>query len=411
MQADRWQQIESLFHQVLELAPNERVDFLATVCGGDTELRNEVESLLAVHQQGGGVLEVAASDLAADWSQANRRHSAETLPNSRTGSRTEKLKLQQLGPYQVVAKIGKGGMGDVYLAEDTRLRRKVALKLLPVELTNRKELLRRFELEALAASATNHPNIITIYEIGKIEETHFIAAEYVEGRTLRELVAERRLELSLALDVAVQVASALAAAHAAGVHHRDIKPENIMVRPDGLVKVLDFGLAKQAKTPSLPTSPGATTVVEVHTAPGMVMGTPQYLSPEQARGLEVDYRTDIFSLGVVLYEMLAGRAPFAADELIELMASIAHREPEPIKKLAPEIPARLEQIINRALRKDRQQRYQSANEFLVELKDLRQELEVETRLKQRKSSGWMKRLFGWGEKAESSSDGKAFGNR
>lgn len=405
MKVDRWRQIENLFHQAVELSPNERADFLATVCSGDAELRNEVESLLAVHQQGGGVLEDTASDLAADWSQANSQKASQQTSISRANSRTENLKLQRLGPYQVISKIGKGGMGDVYLAEDTRLRRKVALKLLPAELTNRKELLRRFELEALAASATNHPNIITIYEIGQLDGTHFIAAEYVEGGTLRQLIDNGRLPFTTALDVAGQIASALSAAHAAGTHHRDIKPENIMLRPDGLVKVLDFGLAKQAHTPSLLTSSNATTVVEVFTAPGMVMGTPQYMSPEQVRGLDVDYRTDIFSLGVVLYEMLAGRAPFVAEELIELMASIAHREPESIKKLAPEIPAKLEQIVNRALHKDRRQRYQSASDFLIELKDLKQELEIEARLKHRKSLNWIRRLFGWRAKNESNSDG------
>ena len=409
MHADRWRQIENLFHQVLELLPNERAAFLAAACGNDAGLRKEVESLLATHEQGGGVLEDTASDLAAEWAQVNRQFSQQ--PVSGTGSRTEKLKLERFGPYQVIAKIGKGGMGDVYLAEDTRLRRKVALKLLPVELTNRRDWLRRFELEALAASATNHPNIITIYEIGKTGETHFIAAEYVEGKTLRQMIDDQRLEVSTAMDVAIQVAGALAAAHAAGVHHRDIKPENIMVRPDGLVKVLDFGLAKQAKTPSLLTSSSATTVAEIYTAPGMVVGTPKYMSPEQARGLEADYRTDIFSLGVVLYEMLAGRAPFAGEELIEILASVAHREPEPLKKLAPEIPAGLEQIVSRALRKDREQRFQTAGEFQLELKDLKQELEIEARLKTRRSSGWIKRLRDWFGKTEPNADGKAVGDR
>ncbi|MDX2039631.1 MAG: serine/threonine-protein kinase [Acidobacteriota bacterium] len=389
MQADRWQKIETLFHQALEQQPRQRAAFLATACGTDQELLREVESLLATHQQDGGVLADTASDLAAEWAKVNQQFSQQ--PKS---SRTEKLKLQQFGPYQVVAKLGKGGMGDVYLAEDTRLRRKVALKLLPIELTTRKEWLRRFELEALAASATNHPNIITIYEIGKTDESHFIAAEYVEGKTLRQMIDAGRLEFSTAMDIAAQVASALSAAHAAGVYHRDIKPENIMVRPDGLAKVLDFGLAKQSKTPSLLTSSNATTVVEILTAPGTVVGTPQYMSPEQARGLAVDYRTDIFSLGVVLYEMLAGREAFTGDELIEVLASVAHREPESLKKLVPEIPHQLEKIVHRAMLKDRDRRFQTASELQLELKNLKQELELEARLKDRRGTSWIKRLFG-----------------
>jgi serine/threonine protein kinase len=389
MQADRWQKIEALFHQALEQSLQNRAVFLAAACGNDSELRKEVESLLATHQQGGGVLADTASDLAAEWAKVNQQFSP-----PQKSYRTEQLKLQQFGPYQVITKLGKGGMGDVYLAEDTRLRRKVALKLLPVELTNHKDWLRRFELEALAASATNHPNIITIYDIGKTDGAHFIAAEYVEGKTVRQMIDAGRLDASTAMDIAAQAAGALAAAHAAGVHHRDIKPENIMVRPDGLVKVLDFGLAKQAKTPSLVASSNATTVVEILTAPGMVVGTPQYMSPEQARGLTVDYRTDIFSLGSVLYEMLSGRAAFAGTELIEVMAAVAHREPEALNKLVPEIPAGLEQIVNHAMLKDRERRFQTAGELQLELKELKQELELEARVKERLGASWVKRLFG-----------------
>ncbi|MGH9801739.1 MAG: serine/threonine-protein kinase, partial [Blastocatellia bacterium] len=229
MQTDRWRQIETIFHQALALSPNERDLFLAVECGADVALRKEVESLLATHGQGGGVLEDPAVDLAAEWAQAGRK----------SQSRTDKLKQQAIGPYQILRKLGKGGMGEVYLAEDTRLRRKVALKLLPAEITNRKDRLRRFHIEARAASATNHPNIITVYEIGQVEEIHFLATEFVEGRTLRQLMTARELELGESLDIAIQIASALSAAHAAGIRHRDIKPENIMVRPDGLAKVLD----------------------------------------------------------------------------------------------------------------------------------------------------------------------------
>ncbi|MEK7830961.1 MAG: serine/threonine-protein kinase, partial [Acidobacteriota bacterium] len=361
MQTDRWQQIENLFHRALEHSAQERDLFLAMECAGDIGLRREVESLLATHGQGGGVLEAPATDLAAEWSQAGQQ----------SKGRTEKLKQQAIGPYRILSKLGKGGMGEVYLAEDTRLRRKVALKLLPAEITNRKDRLHRFKVEAQAASATNHPNIITIYEIGLADEIHFLATEFVEGQTLRKLLTSREPGLGELLDIAIQIAGALAAAHTAGVRHRDIKPENIMVRPDGLVKVLDFGLAKLDEPQKIMADSTATTFVDLNTAPGMVMGTAQYMSPEQARGQELDHRTDIFSLGIVLYEMVAGSAPFTGDEVIEVMAAIAHREPVALTKLAPKAPARLEQIVNRALQKDREQRYTTAADLQADLKELK----------------------------------------
>jgi serine/threonine protein kinase len=366
MQTDRWRQIENLFHQALERPPHERDLFLAMECGADAALRKEVESLLASQQKGGGVLEAPATDLAAEWSQASQQ----------SKGRTEKLKQQAIGPYQILSKLGKGGMGEVYLAEDNRLRRKVALKLLPAEITNRKEHLRRFKVEAQAASATNHPNIITIYEIGQAGEIHFLATEFVEGQTLRKLLTTRELEIVESLDIAIQVAGALAAAHSAGVRHRDIKPENIMIRPDGLVKVLDFGLAKLDEPRASMADSNATTFVEVNTTPGMVMGTAHYMSPEQTRGQSLDHRTDIFSLGIVLYEMATGDTPFTGDAVIEVMAAVAHHEPVALTKLAPKAPAGLEQIVNRALRKDREQRYQNAADFQANLKELKQELEI-----------------------------------
>jgi serine/threonine protein kinase len=379
-QGEQWQQLETLFHQALQRAPKDRMEFLDVACGGNKALRRELESLLATHEAGGSLLENPATDLAAEWAQANR-------PRPAPQNSQPELMPQTLGPYQILSQLGKGGMGEVYLAEDTRLRRKVALKLLPAEFTNRRERLRRFEMEALAASATNHPNIITIYEIGRIDATQFISTEFVEGKTLRWIMNNWRLELREVLDIAIQVASALAAAHTAGIRHRDIKPENIMVRPDGLVKVLDFGLAKLADPPTILTDANATTAAEINTQPGMVMGTAQYMSPEQARGLTVDHRTDIFSLGVVLYEMAAGRAPFGGDALIEVLAAIAHRIPTSLTTLAPEMPARLEQIVNRALSKDREQRYQQAAELLAELKDLKQDLELEAHLARVTASG------------------------
>ncbi|MDQ3666879.1 MAG: tetratricopeptide repeat-containing serine/threonine-protein kinase, partial [Acidobacteriota bacterium] len=263
-------------------------------------------------------------------------------------------------------------------AEDTRLERKVALKFLPALFTQDKRHLRRFEQEARAVAALSHPNVCTIHEVVETGAgRHCIVMEYVEGVTLRERIAEESMKVGEALDAAVQVASALSAAHAAGIVHRDIKPENIILRRDGYVKVLDFGLAKLTERKSAPLdSEGKTRVLELKTSPGMVMGTVAYMSPEQARGLPVDARTDLWSLGVVLYEMVAGRQPFDGATPTDVIISIAGREPEPLARCAPEVPIQLERIVNKALAKDREQRYQTAEDMLVDLKSLRHELEV-----------------------------------
>jgi serine/threonine-protein kinase len=362
---ERLRRIEELFHRALERAPNERAALLAETCAADEELRREVESLLAASEGGWSGMENAVAGLAAEW--------AEEQKPPAVGART-------LGPYQLLSLLGKGGMGEVHLAYDTRLGRKVALKLLPAEFTDHKDRLRRFEQEARAASALNHPNIITIYEIGQIDATHFIAAEFVEGQTLRRLMNSRQMRLRNALDAAVQVAGALAAAHAVGITHRDIKPENIMVRPDGLVKVLDFGLAKLTESRTMLAAHDALTAAEAQTEPGVVMGTAQYMSPEQARGQEVDGRADIFSLGVVLYEIIAGCPPFDGATTIDVLAAMLNREPAPPGRYNDAVPDELDRIVSQALRKDREDRYQSASELLADLKDLKQELELESRL-------------------------------
>ena len=285
-----------------------------------------------------------------------------------------------LGPYQILSLLGAGGMGEVYLAEDSRLGRKVALKLLPAEFTQDADRLRRFTNEAKAASALNHPNILTIYEIGQMEGIHFIAAEYVEGQTLRQHITPAGMELPVALDVAMQVASALAAAHAAGIVHRDIKPENVMLRPDSLVKVLDFGLAKLTARQVATPDPDAPTMVRDQTQPGIIMGTLAYMSPEQVRGLEVDARSDIFSLGVVAYEMIASRSPFEEATTSDVIAAILRSDPQPLIYYSPTLPAELQRIIGKALRKDREERYQGVKDLLLDLKNLKQELELEARL-------------------------------
>jgi eukaryotic-like serine/threonine-protein kinase len=283
--------------------------------------------------------------------------------------------------YEILSPLGKGGMGEVYLAEDTRLKRKVALKVLPHEFTSDSERLRRFEQEALTTSALNHPNIITIHEIGTINSTHYITTEFIEGETVRDRVHREKLSLISALDIMIQATSALAAAHEAGIIHRDIKPENIMLRRDGYVKVLDFGIAKLAeKAVSTVTDTEAPTLVQSTTNTGIVIGTASYMSPEQARGERVDARTDIFSLGVVLYEMVTERRPFGGATPIETIAAVLQSEPVPVKQHVPATPYELQRIINKALRKDRNERYQTVKDFSLDLQHLKRDLEVQAHL-------------------------------
>jgi serine/threonine protein kinase/tetratricopeptide (TPR) repeat protein len=285
----------------------------------------------------------------------------------------------KISHYRILEKLGAGGMGEVYLAEDMKLGRKVALKILSAEYTTNRDRLQRFEQEASAASALNHPNILTIHEVGVDEGHHFIATEYIDGITLRRKVAVTTLETREVLDIAVQVASALEEAHAAGIVHRDIKPDNIMVRRNGYVKVLDFGLAKltELSTDRSPSDGEASTRVLVQTDAGVVMGTSHYMSPEQARGKPVDLRSDIWSLGVVIYEMVAGRTPFQGETSTDVIVAITQKEPPPIARFAPNVPAELDWIVTKALRKDREERYQTIKELLTDLRRLKQRLEFE----------------------------------
>src|SRR2546425_1147446 len=367
MKAERWSMVERVYHGALERAAEERAAFLREACGGNEELRREVESLLAYEDRAKDFIENPALEVAGELMADGQ----------------SLVVGQALNHYTILGLLGAGGMGEVYLAEDTRLKRKVALKLLPAELTANSDRLRRFEQEAQAASALNHPNILTIYVIGQTESTHFITTEYIEGDTLRLRLAQA-LKLNEVLDICIQVASALSAAHQAGIIHRDIKPENIMLRRDGIVKVLDFGLAKLLAQPSTEIDTQAPT--RFKTDAGVVMGTASYMSPEQARGLAVDARTDIWSLGVVLYEMVAGCSPFAGSTSSEVLAAIlSEQEPQPLARYAREVPAELERIASKALRKNRDERYQTIQDLLLDLKDCKREQELQAQLKRRAS--------------------------
>jgi serine/threonine protein kinase/Tol biopolymer transport system component len=286
----------------------------------------------------------------------------------------------RLGPYEVLSQIGAGGMGEVWLATEVHLRRRVALKLLPSDLTGDPTRVTRFEQEARAASALSHPNVCVIHALGVTADgQHYIAMEYVEGQTLRQRLSTSRIALREALDIATQVGAALSAAHSAGIIHRDIKPENVMLRPDGLVKVLDFGLAKLVSTALDITGAGYTRTV-LETEAGVVLGTAAYMSPEQARSQEVDARTDMWSLGVTLYEMVAGRPPFSALSGTEVLAAILDREPAPLARFDPDTPAELQRIVAKALRKPREQRYQTVHDLLLDLQALREDLQVQARV-------------------------------
>ncbi len=291
------------------------------------------------------------------------------------------MELSTISRYRILEKLGSGGMGDVYLAEDMRLGRKVALKLLVEDLTENRERLGRFDQEAYAASALNHPNILTVYEMGDEGGRHFIAAEFIDGMTLRKRLATSPMDLSEVLSVAIQVADALEEAHAAGIIHRDIKPENIMIRRNGHVKVLDFGLAKLTeRTVVEETDTEAVTRALVQTDAGVVLGTSQYMSPEQARGKPIDARTDIWSLGVVLYEMATGHPPFTGETKTDVIVAIAKSDPQPLTRFTRNVPAELEWIVMKALRKNVEERYQTVKEFESDLKKLKQRLEFQTEL-------------------------------
>jgi serine/threonine protein kinase/Tfp pilus assembly protein PilF len=358
------EQVEEIFQTAIDLPPEQRADYLGKVCEDNGQMRSEVDALILAYEESGDFIERPAIEI-----------DAAVVAGSLGGA----LIGQTISHYRIIERLGEGGMGVVYLAQDTKLGRRIALKLLPARFTIDAERVHRFEQEARAASALNHPNIVTIHEIGQLDASHFIATEFIEGVTLREHLGAGRLKVDEALAVAAQVASALTAAHAARIIHRDIKPENIMLRSDGYVKVLDFGLAKLTLPRTSGVDTEAQTKTPIHTDPGIVMGTVNYMSPEQSRGQEVDARTDIWSLGVLLYEMLVGSTPFKGETPSHVIVSLLEKVPLPLPGSA-DVPADLERIVGKALHKNRDERYQTARELHLDLQNLKQDREVEARL-------------------------------
>jgi serine/threonine protein kinase/Tol biopolymer transport system component len=352
---DRWEEVERLFHAALGQDPAHRTEFLSRICT-DPDLLAEVNSLLEAHEKGGSLLDGPPDKLAAEFLEE-------------IDAQQESLVGSCFDHYEITGVLGEGGMGKVYLAQDSRLMRKVALKLLPAPHVQSLERLRRFAQEARVASALNHPNIITVYDYGQAFSSYYIATEYVEGRTLRSLIGGG-IDFRSAIEIGIQMASAFAAAHQAGIIHRDIKPENIMIRSDGLVKVLDFGLAKLSSQSESMTRLGDSPA----SVPGAVMGTFCYMSPEQARGKELDARTDIFSFGIVMYEMLAGRRPFDGETLPDLLSSLVGSDPPAISTYIPDAPPELDAILAAMLARDRDQRYQTFEDVLGDLISMKKRL-------------------------------------
>lgn len=373
MNQERWKFVEQIYYQALDLDQGGRDAFIREVCAADEDARREVEALIEAHERAGDFIIRPAFEAAAEAI-------AEKLNKVAPG--------QTLGHYKILDTLGAGGMGEVYLAQDSRLGRKVAIKMLPDALSPdalsmNSERLRRFRQEARAASATNHPNILTIHEVGEIDGANYIVTEFVDGETLRKRMQGERLPLDAALDIAIQVGSALEAAHEAGIAHRDIKPENIMLRRDGIVKVLDFGIAKLVERERRPEGTEKDSASYFETETGMVIGTAPYMSPEQARGeKEIDARTDIFSLGVVLYEMIVGQSPFASNTFAETVASILHLDPPSLRARRDDVPPELEKIVAQALSKRREDRYQTARELRADLVSLKRRLEINPQFEQ-----------------------------
>ena len=363
MISHQWQKTRDLLDGALKRPPDERLRFVDENFGDDEDVRREVVSLLANAEDAADFLETPAVGEVAD---------------EITGSSEKLLIGQRLGHYKITKLLGRGGMGEVYLADDQKLDRRVAVKILNEKFAGHESNLARFTREAKAVSALNHPNILVIYEIGESENIHYIVSEFIEGETLREHLGKSPMKIAKTLDIAVQISGALVAAHTAKIVHRDIKPENIIVRPDGFVKILDFGIAKLVQQKSRGFE--ASTVKQNETAKGLILGTVNYMSPEQAKGERVDERTDIFSFGAVLYEMIAGKTPFAGDSMSETFANLINLEPPPLARFAENVPDELQRIVGKTLCKNRNERYQTMQDLLTDLKSLRENLAFDARL-------------------------------
>ena len=361
------QTIKEIFHGALDREPDKVSAFLETACRGDEALRHKVEAFLSAHQQAGNFIEAPVADLVANIIEKRQ---------------TLLLIGQKIGHYKIQKRIDAGGMGEVYLAADMVAGRKAALKLLPVHLVGDAERLKWFQQEAYVVAGLNHPNILTVYEVGTDDSTRYIATELVEGETLRQRLARGRMQVGEVIEIVIQAAAALAAAHSAGVVHRDVKPENIMLRPDGYVKVLDFGIAKLVEQEVAPAMAKEEAIKMVETNFESILGTVCYMSPEQAHPTKrgIDKRTDIWSLGVVLYEMVTGRTPFTGNTPAGVITSILTKEPLSLTTDIAKAHGELQQIVDKALRKNPEERYQNANEMLAALKDLYHKLEFAAEL-------------------------------
>ena len=371
MADEKWQKVREIFDSALRRKPEERRRFVNEACGDDKILLAEVESLLSSLGSADSFMETPAVAKVADVIEAE----------------TKKLERGKcFGHYEIIQQIGAGGMGEVYLAKDKKLNRQVAVKILNEKFAQHESNLQRFVAEAKAASALNHPNILVVHEIGETDEAHYIVSEFIKGETLREIFRGKTLKLSEVLDISIQIANALCTAHEAHLVHRDIKPENVMMRPDGYVKVLDFGLAKlvEQKNKSILGLEESTAKLN-ETAKGVILGTVNYMSPEQAKGERVDERTDIFSFGVLIYEMLAGRTPFAGDSLSETFANLINAEPQPLSRFSSNVPDEMQSIVAKMLRKNKTERYQMMKDVLTDLKDLRENLSLDEKLEKSRS--------------------------
>lgn len=356
----RWQRIEEVFHRAADLDPSERAEFLSEACTGDDELRREVESLLA-------------NDTEENLVEAAVSKAVDALPDEERVV-SDDLVGQHIGPYLVTELIGKGGMGMVFKARDTQLNRLVAIKALPTDRMTDAERKRRFFKEAKATSALNHPNIVTVHGVTQEHGTDFIVMEYVTGKTLDQLIPHKGLPLRRAVTYALGISEAMAAAHAAGIVHRDIKPSNIMITEQGRVKVLDFGLAKLTE-PAREQSAEQGLTEPLATKAGMVFGTAGYMSPEQAEGKPADTRSDIFSFGALLYQMVTGRRAFPGDNVITILAAVINQEPDPVSSFTPTAPRELEWVIHRCLRKDPDQRIQNIVDVKIALEEVLERIE------------------------------------